>query len=75
MNLLEIIYIVGAGAVGFLVGIILELVIEAKQLTELQESYHRLELENEMLRKEIPTQRVIEIIDDTVAKDVNFGGF
>lgn len=65
----------GALAVGVLLGIIIELAIEARQISDLMDDYHRLELENEMLRKEIPTAKVIEIIDNTVAKDVKFGGF
>jgi hypothetical protein len=70
-----IIYLIGALAIGFLFGIVVELIFEAKQLTELQRDYRKLELENEMLRKEVPTERVIEIIDNTVGKDIEFGGF
>jgi len=61
--------------VGILLGVIIELAIEARQIADLMDDYHRLELENEMLRKEVPTAKVIEIIDNTVAKDVKFGGF
>lgn len=62
----------GALAVGVLLGIIIELAIEARQISDLMDDYHRLELENEMLRKEIPTAKVIEIIDNTVAKSANY---
>ena len=51
MNLLEVIYIVGAGAVGFLVGIIVELCIDTDNIRDLQEKNHKLKLENEALRK------------------------
>ena len=64
MNLLEIIYIVGAGAVGFLVGIIVELCIDTDNIRDLQEKNHKLKLENEALRKEVKHE-VIEIVDKT----------
>ena len=51
MNLLEIIYILGAGAVGFLVGIIVELCIDTDNIRALQEKNHTLELMNDALRK------------------------
>ena len=75
MNLLEIIYILGAGAVGFLVGIIVELCIDTDNIRALQEKNHKLELMNEALRKEVKHE-VIEIIDNRKKNDeIQFGGF
>ena len=75
MNLLEIIYILGAGAVGFLVGIIVELCIDTDNIRALQEKNHKLELMNEALRKELKHE-VIEIIDNRKKNDeIQFGGF
>ena len=74
MNLLEIIYAFGAGAVGFLVGVIVELCIDTDNIRDLQEKNHKLKLENEQLRRSVKHE-VIEIVDNTVAKDVEFGGF
>ena len=75
MNLLEIIYILGAGAVGFLVGIIVELCIDTDNIRALQEKNHKLELMNEALRKEVKHE-VIEIIDNRIKdNEIKFGGF
>lgn len=75
MNLLEVIYIVGAGAVGFLVGIIVELCIDTDNIRDLQEKNHKLKLENEALRKEAKHE-IIEIIDNRKKNDeIQFGGF
>lgn len=75
MNLLEIIYILGAGAVGFLVGIIVELCIDTDNIRALQEKNHKLELMNEALRKEVKHE-VIEIIDNRIKEnEIKFGGF
>lgn len=73
MNLLEIIYAFGAGAVGFLVGVIVELCIDTDNIRDLQEKNHKLELENEQLRRSVKHE-VIEIVDNRV-QDVEFGGF
>ena len=75
MNLLEVLYILGAGAVGFLVGIIVELCIDTDNIRDLQEKNHKLELENEALRKKAKHE-VIEIIDNrTKENEIKFGGF
>ena len=75
MNLLEVIYILGAGAVGFLVGIIVELCTDTDNIRDLQEKNHKLELENEALRKKAKHE-VIEIIDNrTKENEIKFGGF
>lgn len=73
MNLLEIIYAFGAGAVGFLVGVIVELCIDTDNIRDLQEKNHKLKLENEQLRRSVKHE-VIEIVDNRV-QDVEFGGF
>lgn len=73
MNLLEIIYAFGAGAVGFLVGVIVELCIDTDNIRDLQEKNHKLTLENEQLRRSVKHE-VIEIVDNRV-QDVEFGGF
>lgn len=74
MNGLEIIYCIGAAAVGVLIGMITELVIDTSTIRELQDHNRKLTLENEQLRREAPLE-VIEIVDSTVGKDIEFGGF
>ena len=65
MNLLQIIGLLGVAAVFFIIGIIVELCIDAKTITDLQEKNRKLSLVNEQLRKQVK-QEVIEIIDKTV---------
>lgn len=65
MTLLEIIGYAGVAAVFFIIGIIVELCIDAKTITDLQEKNRKLSLVNEQLRKQVK-QEVIEIIDKTV---------
>ena len=65
MTLLEIIGMAGVAAVFFIIGIIVELCIDAKTITDLQEKNRKLNLVNEQLRKQVK-QEVIEIIDKTV---------
>lgn len=74
MNGLEIIYILGATAVGVLIGMITELLIDASTIRELQDIKRKLEMENLQLRQEA-RHEVIEIVDNRVADDVKFGGF
>ena len=74
MNGLEIIYCIGASAVGVLIGMIVELVIDTSTIRELQDHNRKLTLENEQLRREAPLE-VIEIVDNRVADGVKFGGF
>lgn len=74
MNILTIIYMAGVMAVGFLFGVIVELCIDSKTIMDLQEKNRKLKLENMQLRDREPV-KVVKIIDDTVARDVNFGGF
>ena len=74
MNILTIIYMVGTMAVGFLFGVIVELCIDSKTIMDLQEKNRKLTLENMQLKDREPV-KIVKIIDDTVARDVNFGGF
>lgn len=71
MNLLGIIYLIGAAAVGFIAGMIVELSIDSETIRMLKEYNHKLELENIQLRNERGIERV-EIIDTTVANDVDW---
>lgn len=65
----------GAAAVGFLFGVIVELCIDTDNIRALQEKNHKLELMNEALRKEVKHE-VIEIIDNrTKENEIKFGGF
>lgn len=75
MNALEIIYLMGALAVGFIFGLIVELMIDTTTIRELQEKNRKLRLENETLRKEAKHE-VIEIVDNrTKDNEIKFGGF
>lgn len=74
MNGLEIISTVLVGVIGALIGMIVELIIDNNTIEDLRERNHKLRLENEQLRREAKRE-VIEIVDNTVAKDVKFGGF
>lgn len=69
MNLLNILLMAGVAAVGFVAGMIVELSIDAGTIKELREHNHKLKLENMQL---CAKPEVIEIVDQTVAKDVDF---
>ena len=71
MNLLGIIYLLGAAAVGFIAGMIVELGIDSETIRMLKEHIHKLELENIQLSNESGIERV-EIIDTTVANNVDW---
>lgn len=62
MNLLEIIYYAGVGAVFFIAGIVVEMVIDNKAILELRNDNRKLRLENELLEQE-DKHEVIETID------------
>lgn len=75
MNALEIIYLIGALAVGFIFGLIVELMIDATTIRELQDKNRKLTLENVQLRREAKRE-VIEIVDNrTKDNEIKFGGF
>ena len=60
MNGLTIIYIIGAGAVGLIVGMIVEMIIDSEAIRELQDNNRKLKLELEQSKKE---PEIIEIHD------------
>ena len=74
MNGLQIILMVFVGAVGALIGMVAELMVDNKIITDLQEQNRKLTLENAQLRREAKHE-VIEIVDNRVADEVKFGGF
>ena len=69
MNLLNIIYLFGAMALGFIFGMVVELMIDAETIRDLQAQNRKLRLE---LAQERKSPEVIEIIDNTVANEVDF---
>lgn len=64
----------GVSAVGFLIGVIVELCIDTNTIQDLQAQNRKLRLENKQLRQETKHE-VIEIVDNRVDKDIKFGGF
>jgi uncharacterized membrane protein (DUF106 family) len=74
MNGIEVVYMVLVGVIGVMIGMIVELIVDNHTIEDLRERNYKLKLENEQLRRENKTE-VIEIVDNTVAKDVKFGGF
>lgn len=74
MNGLQIIFMVFTGVVGALIGMIVELIVDSKTITDLQDKNRKLKLENEQLRR-AAKHEVIEIIDNRTTDEVKFGGF
>ena len=74
MNGLQIIFMLFTGVVGALIGMIVELIVDNKIITELQEKNRKLKLENEQLRRAVKHE-VIEIVDNRTTDEVKFGGF
>lgn len=74
MNGIEVIYMVLVGVIGVMIGMIVELIVDNHTIENLRERNYKLKLENEQLKRASKTE-VIEIVDNTVAKDVKFGGF
>ena len=74
MNGLQIIFMVFTGAVGALIGMIVELIVDSKTITDLQDKNRKLKLENEQLRR-AAKHEVIEIVDNRTTDEVKFGGF
>lgn len=64
MNGLTLIYLIGALALGFLAGMILELIIDAQTIRELQEDNRRLRLLNQQVTNQKDRVEVIEINDN-----------
>lgn len=74
MNGLQIVFMVFTGVVGALIGMIVELIVDNKTITDLQEKNRKLKLENEQLRR-AAKHEVIEIVDNRTTDEVKFGGF
>ena len=74
MNGLQVILMVFVGALGALIGMIAELMVDNKIITDLQEQNRKLTLENAQLRREVKHE-VIEIVDNRTTDEVKFGGF
>ena len=64
MTALTLIYLIGALALGFLAGMILELIIDAQTIRELQEDNRRLRLLNQQITEKQDRVEVIEINDN-----------
>lgn len=62
MDLTTIIYLIGALALGFLLGTVFEVFVDTKQFRSLNNRIDRLKMENEALRQ--GKTEVIEIIDN-----------
>lgn len=76
MNLLEIIYMVGAAAIGLIIGMVIEYVIDFQIVRDIQTENRKLRLENEQLKQEakkagVPIE-IIEIVDNRVGADVDY---
>ena len=65
--MLTVIYIVGASAVGFLAGIIVEVFIDAEQVRSLSDRIEKLESDNQALID--GKTEVIEIVDNRKKDD------
>ena len=75
MNLLEIIYMVGAAAIGLIIGMVIEYVIDFQIVRDIQTENRKLRLENEQLKQEVKHE-IIEIVDNRTANgEFKFGGF
>lgn len=75
MNLLDIIYYLGVGAVCLIAGMALEMFLDNKVIRELQDDIRKLRLENEQLQGE-SKHEVVEIVDNRTANgNFKFGEF
>ena len=72
MDLLTLIYVTGALALGFLLGITTELLIEVPQVRRLIDRNNLLELENEALKENPKVVKVTEVVDGTVGAEVDY---
>ena len=75
MNALTIIYIIGALALGFIFGMILELCLEVQTIRELQDDARRLRLLNADLEKKLKEDHnveVFEICDSSIGQEVDY---
>lgn len=75
MNLLNIIYFLGVGAICLVAGMVIEMFLDNKAIRELQDDNRKLRLENQQLKQEVKHE-VIEIVDNrTENGNFKFGGF
>lgn len=75
MNLLNIIYFLGVGAICLVAGMVIEMFLDNKAIRELQDDNRKLRLENQQLKQEAKHE-VIEIVDNRTANgNFKFGGF
>ena len=75
MNLLNIFYCIGSLAIGAIIGLVIEYMIDLGIVRDLQNENRKLRLENAQLQKEVKVER-IEIVDNrTKSSDFKFGGF
>ena len=75
MNLLNIIYFLGVGAICLVAGMVIEMFLDNKAIRELQDDNRKLRLENQQLKQEVKHE-VIEIVDNRTANgNFKFGGF
>lgn len=72
MDLLTLIYVTGALALGFLLGITTELLIEVPQVRRLIDRNNLLELENTALKENPKVVKVTEVVDGTVGAEVDY---
>ena len=68
MNGLQTIYMIGALAVGFLTGIIVELIIDNQTINSQRRHIEKLQMENDYLMRHGQTE-TIEIVDKTIDLD------
>ena len=63
MNGLQIIYLIGAAALGLFSGMLIELMVDARTIADLQEANRKLKLEKQQLKGSQHVE-VIEITDN-----------
>ena len=74
MNTLTVIYIMGAAAVGFIAGLVFELMLDARTIRDLQDQNRKLRLENTQLKRNEHVE-IIEIKDDRAQPESYFTPF
>ena len=72
MDLLTLISVTGALALGFLLGITTELLIEVPQVRRLIDRNNLLELENEALKENPKVVKATVVVDGTVGAEVDY---
>lgn len=61
----------GVMAIGFLIGVIVELCIDSQTIMDLQEKNRKLKLENMQLKDRGPV-KIVKIVDDSVGANIDF---